>query len=707
MPDGVKLGATIYKPVARKSARVKAIGPVALKADNARQANGSKALSERFPVLLEVLPYRKDESFQLGDYPSYSYFARRGFIVVKVDIRGTGSSAGVCPDREYSDIEFTDTEEVIRQLAAMPGSNGNVAMFGVSWSGFNSIQLAMRRPPELKAILAMHASDDIFHDDVHYTDGVMHLDTYHLFINHETGLPRTPDYKLDERYFADRFDRKPWLFRYMASQRDGEFWASRSLSSDYGAIDIPVYIVGGLLDIYRDTVIRMVENLRTPVKADIGPWGHYCPDDGVPGPGYEWQEEAMDFFSRYMSEEGTANRSSKDQASTSLKGAVSGSRKNYSRRRLNPATTGEDGKRMTIFVRDGHKPDANQENTPGHWRYVDWPIKGTRWRKFYPGQGKLTQKLSAKGREKRELLASLPGSGTAAGALWADSTGDMRDDDASALVFDSAPVAEATVFAGIPEVALKVTPQASKAFWSIRLEDVAPDGTVALVTGSLFNGCHASGRLTPSELTPGKTIEIAVKLHFSTWTFQPGHRIRLSISGAQFPMAWPSAAVVRTVVHTQSNASYLSLPVIPTKARRKVPFVCEKVATKLDNPDGGYVDLADGKPDFVKRIERDIAAGVTRYVCQSRSVYDIKRRQFTVETSNIYTTSDTNPANSSYRGEMITTIVSATRTIKLKTLIEVNSDAENFNVSVTRDLFENGKRVRRKRWQEAIAREHH
>lgn len=692
MSDGVKLGATIYTPKARKPVR-KAAGRAARKPEQARRAPSP---TERFPVLLEVLPYRKDESFQLGDYPTYSYFARRGFMVVKVDIRGTGSSQGVCPDREYSDIEFTDTEEVIRQLAAMPNSNGNVAMFGVSWSGFNSIQLAMRRPQALKAILAMHASDDLFHDDVHYTDGVMHLDTYHLYINHETGLPRTPAYKLDKRYFADRFDRKPWLFRYMATQRDGEFWASRSLATDYSAIDIPVYIIGGLLDIYRDTVVRIVENLRSPVKADIGPWGHYCPDDGVPGPGYEWQEDAMDFFARYMSEDSKSSVSTNEHRTASRTGS-----------RYRRATTGEDGKRMTIFVRDGHKPDADQENTPGHWRYVDWPIKGTSWRKFYPGRGKLTQRLSTSQKQKRELLVSKPGSGTAAGPLWADSTGDMRDDDASALVFDSAPVKEATVFAGIPEVALKLTPQASKAVWSVRLEDVAPDGTVALVTGSLFNGCHATGRLTPSELTPGKTIEILVKLHFSTWTFQPGHRIRLSVAGAQFPMAWPSAQIVRTVVHTNSNASYLSLPVIPTRDRRKVPFTCEKVAVKLDNPDGNYVDLADGKPDYVKRIERDIVTGVTRYVSGSRSVYDIKRRQFTVETSNVYTTSDTNPANSAYHGEMSTTIVSATRTIKLKTLIEVCSDAENFNVSVTRDLFANGKRVRRKRWREAIPREHH
>jgi predicted acyl esterase len=138
-----------------------------------------------------------------------------------------------------------DGEEVIRQLSAMPNSNGNVGMFGVSWSGFNSLQMAMRRPPALKAIHAVHASDDLFNDDVHYIDGNLHLDPYHLFINHELGLPRTPDYELSDEYFASRFDRRPWTFTYLGKQLDGEFWRSKSLREDYSRIDIPVYLLGG------------------------------------------------------------------------------------------------------------------------------------------------------------------------------------------------------------------------------------------------------------------------------------------------------------------------------------------------------------------------------------------------------------------------------------------------------------------------------
>ena len=63
-------------------------------------------------------------------------------------------------------------------------------MWGISWGGFNAIQVALRRPPALKAILAVDASDDLFHDDVHYIDGLPHLDEYALMIDHLNMLPR-------------------------------------------------------------------------------------------------------------------------------------------------------------------------------------------------------------------------------------------------------------------------------------------------------------------------------------------------------------------------------------------------------------------------------------------------------------------------------------------------------------------------------------
>ena len=53
-------------------------------------------------------------------------------------------------------------------------------MMGISWSGFNSLQMAMRHAPELKAIIAVDATAELFHDDVHYMDGMAHIDEFEL-----------------------------------------------------------------------------------------------------------------------------------------------------------------------------------------------------------------------------------------------------------------------------------------------------------------------------------------------------------------------------------------------------------------------------------------------------------------------------------------------------------------------------------------------
>src|SRR6202140_4370083 len=153
MPDGVRLSATLYMP------------------DTAQAKPG-----EKFPALLEYLPYRKDDSTAARDYPIHAWFAARGYVSVRVDIRGFGASEGTPTDREYSEQEQLDGEQVIAWLAAQPWSTGKVGMFGISWGGFNSIQLAMRHPPALKAILAVDATEQLFHDDVHYIDGMMHFD---------------------------------------------------------------------------------------------------------------------------------------------------------------------------------------------------------------------------------------------------------------------------------------------------------------------------------------------------------------------------------------------------------------------------------------------------------------------------------------------------------------------------------------------------
>ena len=274
MSDGVRLAADLWRPR----------GP------------GDKG---RFPVLLEYLPYRKTEA-RGSRYPLYGWFVRRGYVVARVDIRGTGNSEGTLIPCEYSEIEQQDGLRVIAWLARQPFSNGNVGMFGISWGGFNAIHLAMRNPPALKAIIAVDATDDLYQDDVHFMDGMMHVDSWEMSQDLANAMPGAPDYPVNERYFAERFDTPPWMLTYKCQQRDGPFWDRASLKTQYDAIRIPTFLIGGWYDGYRDSLPRMLQRLEAPVKAIIGPWNHTFPNQPYPKPGIEWRHEAVRWFDLWL-----------------------------------------------------------------------------------------------------------------------------------------------------------------------------------------------------------------------------------------------------------------------------------------------------------------------------------------------------------------------------------------------------------------------
>ena len=251
MPDGVLLAATLYMPADLRP-------------------------HERVPALLEYLPYRKDDDTVSGDYGKHAYFARHGYVGVRVDIRGFGASGGTPPTREYSAQEQEDGEHVIAWLARQPWSNGNVGMFGISWGGFNSIQMAMRRPPALKAILAIAATEALFKEDVHYMDGVMHVDEFEVSMDLDQGRSGAPGFPLDEDALARRMDSTPWSLDYFRHQRDGAFW--RAPIRRFEDIRIPCFLIGGLQDGYRDSIPRMLERVPAPVRAWLGPWNHDYPN---------------------------------------------------------------------------------------------------------------------------------------------------------------------------------------------------------------------------------------------------------------------------------------------------------------------------------------------------------------------------------------------------------------------------------------------
>ena len=178
--------------------------------------------------MLEALPYRKDDV--TGHSRSeYVRLAEAGYVLCRVDVRGTGSSEGIATD-EYPAVERTDMATVIDWLATQPWSLGTVGMYGYSYSGFNSIQIAMERPPALKAIIPIYATDDRYGDDVHYYGGVVkQLDqidypTYMVAMN---ALPPAPPIYGEgwREEWARRLEgTEPWVLTWLEHQRLDDYW---------------------------------------------------------------------------------------------------------------------------------------------------------------------------------------------------------------------------------------------------------------------------------------------------------------------------------------------------------------------------------------------------------------------------------------------------------------------------------------------------
>ena len=130
------------------------------------------AAASSLPGILEAVPYRLSDGMATRDVLIHPWWAARGYGCVRVDLRGSGESDGVLDD-EYAPQEQEDLLEVIAWIARQPWCSGAVGMTGISWGGFNSLQLAARRPPALKAIITLMSTDDRYADDVHYKGGCL------------------------------------------------------------------------------------------------------------------------------------------------------------------------------------------------------------------------------------------------------------------------------------------------------------------------------------------------------------------------------------------------------------------------------------------------------------------------------------------------------------------------------------------------------
>ena len=493
------------------------------------------------PAILEYIPYRKDDGTAAADAARYPYFAERGFAGVRVDLRGTGDSEGICRD-EYLRQEQDDALEVFAWLAEQEWCSGNCGMIGHSWGGFNGLQVAARRPPQLKAVVTMYSTDDRYADDCHYQGGcllasdMLKWAEWMHALNARPADPRIVGDSWRELWLTRLRETPPYIEAWMAHPTYDEFWKQGSVIEDYSAIQAAVLAVGGWTDAYTNAVPRLLENLTCPRWGIIGPWGHVVPSRGVPGPAIGFLQECLRFFDHW----------------------------------LNAAENGvETEPLLRAYLIGTLPPEAFRAELPGRWvAEQSWPPStvtpetlaltgdGRLVVQGAPMPANLTTELAILGDQTCGITAGV----WCVNGMTDELPVDQREDDARSLFFDSAPLPAAIDVLGRPEVRLGVRSDQPAALVSARLCSVAPDGTSTLVTWGVLNLAHRDSREQPTPLAPGERYVVSVPLNVIGQRIEAGHVLRLAITPTYFPQAWPSPIPV-TLTIAADGSSLLTLPV--------------------------------------------------------------------------------------------------------------------------------------------------
>ena len=535
MRDGVRLSVHIYRPAAQ----------------------------EKCPAIMLYTPYRK------GPLGAPHPFTKHGYAVVYYDVRGTGDSEGFTTDM-YSAPERQDGYDMVEWLASQPWCDGNVGMWGISFGAVVALQMAAAAPPHLKAIIARSGTDDPY---IEWTNpgGSPRPYIYGCYAPIMTASnfsPPDPEEVGDrwEQMWAERLEKNvPWGIAFIQNLNDGPFWRARSLRGRYDAVRCAAFVVDGWADWYHTPLLRTFASLTVPRRALIGPWSHQWPDGGIPGPRIDWLREALKWFDRW------------------LKGKDTG-------------VTAEP--LVTLFVREYSTPATILMEDRGRFRCEnEWPIARTRHTPMYFGAGGVLRPAPPAGKRGSDALPYDPRVGACTGmhgggpfnVNWAMPL-DQRPDEVQCLTYTTAPLKKDTEVIGRPRAVLHFSCTAQVTQFAVKLCDVAPDGTSALVTKGFLNAAHrpdASPAVCPtaphaphpsplplgegrvraclaSPLEPGKPYVVEVELLTCAYRFRKGHRMRVVVAAADLLNVWPTPqACVNTIYRGTQRPSHIVLPIVP------------------------------------------------------------------------------------------------------------------------------------------------
>lgn len=507
MKDGIRLAATIWLP--------------------------ENAAAEPVPALLEYLPYRRGDWTAPRDAQRHPWYAGHGYASVRVDIRGCGDSEGVMLD-EYHQQEQADGVEVIEWLAAQPWCTGKVGMFGISWGGFNSLQLAAEQPEALKAIVTVCSTDDRYADDVHYFGGAMlgiDMTSWAGTMLAFQCRPPAP-WRVGESWetmWKERLEAlQPFSEIWMDHQERDDYWRHGSVNEDYSKIKAAVMAVGGWADPYRNTVFRLLENLESPVQGLIGPWSHQYPDIArTPGPTIGFLQETLRWWDYWL--KGIDTRIMDEPA-------------------------------LRAYHQDSVRPATFYPERPGTWVGLEgWPSAAVGRSSFNLATDLRSLAADASG----HVVVDTPQHNGADAARWfpfgnaSDLPPDQRSEDGRSVVFETPVLEEDINLLGFARLGLRVASTTSRANVIARLCDVAPDGSSTLITRGAINLARRHGMDRADELVPGEFVDAELEFVAMSWQIPAGHRLRLALSTTYWPWIWPHGE--RGAVTIDAAASQLTL----------------------------------------------------------------------------------------------------------------------------------------------------
>ena len=359
---------------------------------------------------------------------------------------------------------------------------------------------------------------------------------------------RAPDPALRSDWremWLDRLENEPFLpATWLRHQTRDEYWKHGSVCEDFSTIKAKVLAIGGWGDAYKNTVSNVVENIEGS-KGIVGPWVHKYPHFAIPEPRIGFLQEALRWWDKW------------------LKGIETGV---------------ENDPDLRLYQMNGVRPQTWYTERSGRWiaqtpeRVHQHPAE---IRKYFLGDDGLTNEPTTIDAN----VISPQDCGADSGeycAIWLgpEMPGDQRRDDALSTIWDGNTLDSDLVITGAPEITLCVSSDKPVAQLAVRLNHIHPEGSSTRITYGILNLCHRDGHGKSKPLPINQSVNVTLNLDQCAYTVPAGHRVRVSISNAYWPLLWPSPEATRLQIHNGT----INLPLLNEVAGSTVTFPTPEAA---------------------------------------------------------------------------------------------------------------------------------